>query len=223
MKRLSSQFLKTALIGASLAMAVVSTPAMAQHVGGYRGGYHGGYYRGSYGPYRGGYYRGGYWGWHGGYWRGGYWGGGWWGPWGVGGLALGLYAATLPWNYSTYWYGGVPYYYAANTYYVWDAGAGQYVTTAPPAEIMRGASAAPGESASGGAPSSAGPADVIAYPKNGQNQEQQAKDKFECHKWAAGQTGFDPATATSAPPAQQRGEYNRAQSACLEGRGYSVK
>jgi hypothetical protein len=92
-------------------------------------------------------------------------------------------------------------------------------------------------------------AELFAYPKNGQTAEMQAKDRFECHSWAAGQTGFDPsasgvalaptpngaaAPAAAAPPPSaappsaavspaKRQDYLRAQSACLEGRGYSVK
>ena len=100
---------------AGVALAA-SAPASAQH-GGHFGGWHGGYG-----------------GWHGGYgWRGGFWGP--WG-WGWGGLGLGLYFATLPYYYSTYWWGGVPYYYADNTYYRWNAGVGQYETVAPPAGIQ---------------------------------------------------------------------------------------
>ncbi len=33
------------------------------------------------------------------------------------------------------------------------------------------------------------------YPKNGQSAEQQQKDEYECHQWAAGQTGYDPVVA----------------------------
>ncbi|MEA3134805.1 MAG: hypothetical protein QOG17_2651, partial [Gammaproteobacteria bacterium] len=65
----------------------------------------------------------------------------------------------------------------------------------------------------------------IAYPKNGQTTEQQAKDKYECHHWATTQSGFDPtqgATAASASTGK-RSDYMRAQAACLDGRGYSVK
>jgi hypothetical protein len=61
----------------------------------------------------------------------------------------------------------------------------------------------------------------MVYPKNGQTQDQVAKDKFECHQWAVGQTGYDPTTGASAP-ANKRTDYMRAQAACLEGRGYSV-
>jgi hypothetical protein len=157
-------------------------------------------------------------GWHGGYgWRGGYWRGGWgYGPWVLGGLGLGLYVASLPPYYATYWWGGVPYYYADNTYYRWDGDMGRYESVRPPVGLSGGAPAPPGAAGA-----------LIAYPKNGQSAAQQGRDKFECHKWAAGQTGFDPTMpgGGSAPGAgATRGsDYRRAQAACLEGRGYSVK
>jgi hypothetical protein len=179
--------------------------------GGYRGGYYGGYRGGYYGGYRGGYY-GGYRGYYGGYgyrgWYGGYypWG------WGAAGLGLGLYFATLPYYYSTYWYGGVPYYYADNTYYQWDGAVGQYQTVSPPPNVQN----QPAGQA-GSAP------ELIAYPKNGQSLEQQGKDKFECYQWAVSQTGFDPTQAGGGAAPAKQSDYYRAQSACLEGRGYSVK
>jgi hypothetical protein len=64
---------------------------------------------------------------------------------------------------------------------------------------------------------------LIAYPKNGQSQDQQGKDKFECHRWAVSQTGFDPTLGAGAAANGRRSDYTRAQAACLEGRGYSVK
>ena len=51
-------------------------------------------------------------------------------------------------------------------------------------------------------------AEVIAYPKQGQTQEQFEKDQFECHKWAKGETGVDPTKpqpSAAAPPPQQGG------------------
>lgn len=185
------------------AFSLTTTPALAQHArfyGGWHGGWHGGYYHGGWGWG---------WGWHGG-----------WGPWGWGwgGLGLGLYFATLPYAYSTYYWGGVPYYYANYTYYRWDPNAGQYVTVAPPSGIAtQAATQAPGANS---------PAGLIVYPKNGQSEDQTNKDKFECHQWAVGQTGFDPTQPNggSAPgAAAKRSDYFRAQSACLEGRGYTVK
>jgi hypothetical protein len=186
------------------------------HAGGYGGGYHGGYggYRGGYGGWRGGY----------GGWRGGYggWRGGWgccgWG-WGWGGLGLGLYFASLPLYYQTYWWDGVPYYYADNTYYTYDPNAKQYQTVAPPDGLQTQVGAEAGGTA-GGAPMTG--TDLMAYPKNGQSADQQGKDKFECHKWAVGQTGYDPTTGGAAASGK-RNDYMRAQAACLEGRGYSVQ
>jgi hypothetical protein len=210
---------------ASLALASTA-PAFAQHSGGghsggshagYGGGSHAGYGGGWHGGYGGGWH-GGYGGWHGGYgWRGGYgygWRGGYWGPWGwgLGGLGLGLYFATLPYYYSTYWWGGVPYYYADNTYYRWNGGVGQYETVAPPSEAQNQSGA-----------QGAAPSELIAYPKNGQTEEQLGKDKFECHRWAVGQTGFDPTQPGGGAASGNRSNYLRAQTACLEGRGYSVK
>ncbi len=33
---------------------------------------------------------------------------------------------------------------------------------------------------------------VFAYPKGGQDQQQQSMDQFECHQWSVQQSGFDP-------------------------------
>jgi hypothetical protein len=183
------------LLGATALLTLAAQPAAAQRFVGH-GGWHSGYWHG---------------GWHGGWgWRGGYWH-----PWYPAlGLGLGLYFATLPYYYSTYYYGGVPYYYAGNTFYSWDAGRSQYVTVAPPDAMLRGVPATSATSQQ---------SDVIAYPANGQTQEQLGRDKFECHKWAVGQTGFDPTQAGGGAAPAKRGEYFRAQSACLEGRGYTVK
>jgi len=184
-----------------IAALAMSTAAVAQHAGGgHAGG--GAVGRGGYGGHYGG-YRGG----HG--WRGGY---GFYGPWGWGGLGLGLYFATLPLYYSTIWWNGIPYYYADNTYYRWDGAVNQYETVNPPPEIQ-----------SQGAGQSPEVSELIAYPKNGQSQDQQGKDKFECHRWAATQTGFDPTQAGGGNAPGKRSDYFRAQAACLEGRGYSVK
>lgn len=47
----------------------------------------------------------------------------------------------------------------------------------------------------------AGPsAAQYVYPKDGQDQAQQDKDRGECHVWAVNQTGYDPTQASSSPP-----------------------
>jgi hypothetical protein len=176
------------------------------HFGG--GGFHGGG-RGSYG------------GWHGGYrWRGGYYGryGGWCCGWGWG---LGWYLPVLPWYYDTYWWNGMPYYYADGDYYLWDSGAGQYEAVDPPAGLTpvrpSGLSTATTPLVSTA---------LFAYPKAGQSEAQQKQDKDDCRRWATKQTGFDPTQPTDqngkSDGTSQQG-YLRAEAACLEARNYSVR
>jgi len=43
--------------------------------------------------------------------------------------------------------------------------------------------------------------EVIAYPKNGQTQEQFQMDQYQCHQWAKGQTGVDPTQPAQQPAA----------------------
>ena len=68
---------------------------------------------------------------------------------------------------------------------------------------------------------------LFAYPKNAQTTEQLATDRSECQPWATDQTGINPpqgdSEATVAASPAERQDFLRAQSACLEGRGYSVK
>ncbi len=63
------------------------------------------------------------------------------------------------------------------------------------------------------------------YPAEGQSDEQRDRDRYDCYLWASGQTGFDPSEANST--ANQNSDlasnYRRVISACLEGRGYTVK
>jgi hypothetical protein len=124
--------------------------------------------------------------------------------------------------YATYWYGGVPYYYADDVYYTYNPSYDGYVATDPPPV---GDSSGAGE----GAPPNAGPApnggpapgdggaaagQIFMYPKNGQSVEQQATDKAACQQWASQQAG---------QVAQNGSDYQRAMAACVEGRGYSAR
>jgi hypothetical protein len=114
----------------------------------------------------------------------------------------------------------VPYYYADDDYYRYYAGRGYQVVDAPAGEPSR----AEASSSTAAAPTSQ---DLFIYPKNGQNEEQQSKDRYECHSWAASQSGFDPTQplggVDESQAASKRADYQRAQTACLEARGYSVK
>ena len=145
-------------------------------------------------------------------------GGAWYRPWGsrfvVVAPPIGIALSILPPYYSTVWFGGVPYYYADGAYYLWRPEQHEYVVSAPPPDT---------------APASTTPPvnpELYAYPKNGQNPDLQATDRFECHQWAARQSGFDPTQplgGVAAPEVDaRRADYQRAEQACLEGRGYSV-
>lgn len=163
------------------------------------------------------------------YYRGGnryYFSGGiWYAPRGPGFVVIappvGLVIGALPPYYSTVWFGGVPYYYADNVYYTWQPDQNGYAVVDPPDNADT-----PSPPPSPPPQSDAGPDNLMIYPKNGQTKEQQAADQFECHDWAKGQTGFDPtqpAGGVSGNPDAARNNYNRAMSACLQGRGYQVE
>ena len=56
--------------------------------------------------------------------------------------------------------------------------------------------------------------DVYAYPKAGQSEKQQKRDRFECHEWAVQETGFNPMSPESpsmptyqAPPPRASGGF----------------
>jgi hypothetical protein len=200
------------------------------HVGSY-GGYanHGGYpaayhgagaaYHGSYGGHAGYGYPGHYYG-HGystgAYWRGGYWHGGFW-PRCYYGVGFAWFLPVLPLAYATYWWSGVPYYYANDVYYTWNPDYQGYVATDPPPVTESGSAVSPSDAPppdGGSPPPNGAPAQIFMYPKNGQSTEQQAQDRAECQQWATQQAGS---------VAQNGPDYNRAMVACVEGRGYSAR
>jgi len=136
---------------------------------------------------------------------------------------FGAYVPVLPPFYTTLWVGRVPYYYADDAYYVYRGPDIGYEVVAPPPDASVSAQQAPGAEQPAAPPST----ELYIYPKNGQNDQQQAQDRYECHSWASSQTGFDPTAANGgvAPDqtASTRAEYDRAMTACLEARGYTVK
>ena len=129
---------------------------------------------------------------------------------------IGIGIAALPPFYTTLYFGGVPYYYADDTYYVWRPERRDYEVTDPP----------PGSEAATAEPAPKNQ-DLFIYPKNGQSDQQQASDRYECHSWARQQTGFDPTQPAGGVEQSQTGgkraDYQRAETACLEARGYTVK
>src|SRR5689334_9835261 len=121
---------------------------------------------------------------------------------------FGIGIAYLPPFYTTVWFGGVPYYYADDTYYMWRPERREYVVTQPPA--------GQGDTRDRGASND----EIFVYPKNGQSEERQATDRYECHSWAVEKTGFDPTrphgNVSDDEIDSKRSDYRRAEGACLE-------
>jgi hypothetical protein len=126
---------------------------------------------------------------------------------------IGLFVSVLPPFHTTVWVRGAPYYYANETYYVWYPERQGYVVVEPPPEDAVTTTARQWD-------------DIYIYPKNGQSTEQEARDRYECNRWAEGETGFDPTRSAGGVPADEtatkRSDYHRAMTTCLDGRGYSV-
>jgi Family of unknown function (DUF6515) len=136
---------------------------------------------------------------------------------------VGVFVPVLPVYYTTLWVGGAPYYYANDTYYNWNPAQNSYEVVSPPT----GQDAPPPDDVQEAPPPPAPDDDLFVYPQHDQTDQQQATDRYECHKWSALQSGFDPTQAGSTASAPQPGgnldDYQRAMKACLEGRGYSVR
>jgi hypothetical protein len=135
---------------------------------------------------------------------------------------FGVAIPILPPYYTQVWVSGNPYYYANNVYYV-QRPEGYVVMQQPSGAVVM----APPPPANGVTElgSANGPATVAAppvaqasapplyvYPRQGQSIEQQKKDRSECDAWAASQ----------ASPANSA-DYQRALTACMDGRAYTVK
>lgn len=126
----------------------------------------------------------------------------------------GLYVSTLPPFYSTVFIGGSRYYLADDTYYSYDLGRRSYVVVQPPSGTRSATAVEP-------AVEPQRDAELYVYPQKGQSEQQQADDRYECHRWAVGQTQYNPVDAVYSP--DKRGQYDRALTACLTGKSYSVK
>jgi hypothetical protein len=129
---------------------------------------------------------------------------------------FGMIVPVLPPYYATIWVGGLPYYYANEVYYT--QGAGGYIVVEPPKGEVNQAPPSAGQMSSD---------KLFIYPRQGQSEQKQATDRYECHRWAVSQTGYDPtqppAGVPTAQTSQKRADYQRAMGACLDGLGYTVK
>jgi hypothetical protein len=104
------------------------------------------------------------------------------------------------------------YFYVNSTYYLWNPPTRDYVVVEEPegASQYLEAARAPADSPS-----------LFVYPNDGQDQALTQRDRYECHLWAADQSGYDPTYSNQ--DASLLNDYRRAMTACLEGRGYTVR
>jgi len=123
---------------------------------------------------------------------------------------LGAVVHTLPVGFIAFSLGVSTFYYVNNTYYVWDEPREAYLVVEKP----DGADKAIADATTGR---------LFVYPKEGQSEEQQAKDRYECHRWAVTESAVDPTLEEETYSQEQKRDYQRAMGACLEGRGYTVK
>lgn len=114
------------------------------------------------------------------------------------------------------WLGSALFFLAAGTYYTYEQSTNEYIVAEPPqgAEPVY----SPQQSQQ-----TADPYDVVAYPANGQTQQQVEQDRYDCYRYAVQQSNFDPAAATYQPAPEVVGVYRQALAGCYAGRGYSVQ
>ena len=123
---------------------------------------------------------------------------------------IGAFIETLPVGFIAFTIGLSTYYYVNDTYYLWDEDREGYRVVAKPA----GAEEAIEKATIGR---------LMVYPNKGQSEEQQAKDRYECHRWAVNESGIDPTLEEQEFDTKDNNLYRRAIAACLEGRDYTVK
>lgn len=204
-------------------------------------GFHGSHYGGrpSYGypgggAYGHGYSTGAFWG--GGWWHGGYWPRAYYGP------GFAWFLPVLPLAYATYWYGGVPYYYANDVYYTWNPDYDGYVATdPPPVAYPDGSGSQSYESPPPGAPGQPPPGQQpppsqqlppgespMRPPSSGGPSADSGAQIFmyPLNGQSEAQQSIDKREcqqwAATQAGAANAGDYRRAMLACVQGRGYSA-
>jgi hypothetical protein len=147
-----------------------------------------------------------------------YWDGYWYQPYGTSfisvGIPYGLFVTTLPGAYTSVWIGGTRYYYSDYHYYTYEpARRGYVVVRSPYGDDYVYDDRDDVDSRLDD--------DLYIYPAQGQSEQQQADDRYDCHRWAVSETGYDP--IDDEYDADLREDYLRAITACLTGRGYTVR
>ncbi len=126
----------------------------------------------------------------------------------------GVVVRDLPWWRDVLIIGGLSYWLVNDIYYRQVANG--YEVVPPPPGAPQAVATLP----------AAGLPKQFVYPNLGQSRATQDDDEYDCHRWAASQTGFDPSGTAldgTLPSGTQRDDYLRARAACLEGRGYTVR
>jgi len=198
-----------------IALALTTLVATSAQAGGYHGGYHHGY--------------------HGGYHSGSNF---WWGA--AFGAALTIpfyYAYSSSRNADPYpnppvYYNPAPVVYVQNPPVYVQSQPAYTVAAAQPRTVVSQSQTSnsgvielgPANSQPQGSNAGQGAADQwFVYPNRGQNQQQVANDRLECNRWATNESGYDPELRVHRNPETGPVHYGRALSACLEGRGYTVR
>jgi hypothetical protein len=145
---------------------------------------------------------------------------------------IGLVVPTLPQFMTPLNTGTETILYANDTYYRARPDIGGYEVVNDPidAQVAPDASggaavatalAAPVATAAAAPPPTTAPVAAAGTPAAAKPPEQQARDQYECYRFAVTQSGFDPMRVGSSQTATQQSDYERAHSACLQARGYA--
>ena len=122
---------------------------------------------------------------------------------------IGAVVTTLPTGFIGFSSGPSTYYYVNDTYYNWNEPRQVYIVVNKP----DGAEQAIEEATEGR---------LVIYPNDNQDAEQQAKDRYQCHRWATTESGIDPTEEDVTHNSEEKSVYRRAISACMTGRDYTV-
>ena len=123
---------------------------------------------------------------------------------------IGAFVRTLPLGFIAFSIGLSTYYHVNDTFYSWDEDRAGYRVVEKPAKAEESI-----QQATQGR--------LVIYPNDGQDDEQQAKDRYECHRWASNESGIDPSLEENEFDERDEDIYRRSIAACLEGRQYAVR
>ncbi|MFT5350393.1 MAG: hypothetical protein ACI909_003017 [Planctomycetota bacterium] len=124
---------------------------------------------------------------------------------------LGIGISILPAGYRTHHYGRHNYYSANGIFYQWDDGRRNYLVINNPEPLV------------GITTNATTVSEQFVYPRQGQSNTQTSRDQYECYLWAVDHTGVEPSQINDPGSINNVDDYQRANGACLEARGYSVK